>query len=106
MRKKIYVLIMLLPAWSCSDGSLASKEAMVDIDEFKVFELKRQAPKVRMIDLIEEVEIMRLEETDQSRLAFVTDLQQVGEKLVFRGSKEETIYFFLSKQTIYQVLTI
>ncbi|PIW03173.1 MAG: hypothetical protein COW40_16275 [Cytophagales bacterium CG17_big_fil_post_rev_8_21_14_2_50_40_13] len=90
----ICVLLLLLAVFSCSDGNLAGKEAMVDIDEFKVFELKRQAPKVRLVDLIEEVEIMRLEETDQSRLAFVTDLQQEGEMLVFRGSKEETIYFF------------
>ncbi len=61
-------------------------------DEFQVYQLDVNGPKVSFFDLIEKVEILRLEETEESLLAYVGGVIDTGDEFIFPSGKEGDIY--------------
>lgn len=61
-------------------------------DDFRVYQLDLNGPKASLFDLIEKVEIMRLEETEESLLAYVGGVIDTGDEYIFASGKEGDIY--------------
>lgn len=55
------------------------------MDAFKSYDLNKKHTKIKLTDLIQEVEFIRLEETAESLLGTVNDVHLVGDKFVFMG---------------------
>ncbi|KYG80627.1 6-bladed beta-propeller protein [Roseivirga ehrenbergii] len=67
-------------------------------DSFVSYGLSKNDRKIKLIDLIEEVEFIRLEETSESLLGSVGDVHVVGDKFVFMGNKYKGDIFVFSDQ--------
>ncbi|GAB5526349.1 MAG: hypothetical protein Roseis2KO_42210 [Roseivirga sp.] len=61
-------------------------------DDFQVYQIDVNGPKVSLFDLIEKVEIMRLEETEESLLSYVGQVIDTGDEYIFNSGKEGDIY--------------
>ncbi len=67
-------------------------------DEFKSYDLNKNHRKVKLTDLIQEVEFIRLEETAESLLGNVQDVHIVGDKFVFMGDTFKGNIFVFDNQ--------
>ncbi|HEY9117937.1 MAG TPA: 6-bladed beta-propeller [Roseivirga sp.] len=81
---------------SCSSGNKESSEQIPtrNIDEFTTYKLEEVANSGKWSDLISEIEITRLEETDETLLSYVFNLHHLGDKVVFTSGDENDIYTF------------
>lgn len=78
---------------ACSSGQEeATEQAAVVNTEFRSIPLSLNAPDTKLADLIESVEIVKLEETYESLLSFINAVHEVGDSYVF--SSEDGIYTF------------
>ena len=100
MRINICLLLLLLTAWSCAEkGKVNDKEA-ISLDDFKSYHLDLNLPKENFIDMIESVELMQFEETDESLLSTIRKINRLDDGFVFHTDKKlgtnehTTIYFF------------
>jgi hypothetical protein len=90
-------------ALSCgetSEDNIATIEN-TDLDVFKVYELDTAGQKVRFADMIESVELMRLEETDASLLSFITELVETDDHYLLTSGRGGDLFFY-SKEGKYE----
>tara|TARA_R110001592_G_scaffold135241_2_gene351385 strand:+ start:87 stop:1262 length:1176 start_codon:yes stop_codon:yes gene_type:complete len=67
-------------------------------DSFVSYDLSKNDRKIKLTDLIEEIEFIRLEETPESLLGSVGDVQVVGDKFVFVGNRFKGDIFVFDSQ--------
>ncbi len=80
--------------FSCAEkGGTSDKEA-VNLDEFRSYHLDINQPKERFSNLVESVEIVKLEETDNSLLSDVSNLKKTDDYLVFLSGGGANVYVF------------
>jgi hypothetical protein len=80
MKTNSYFLLLLLVVCSCSDGKQKSlDEPELTIDEFRSYKIDMDMSQTRLVDLIDTIEVMRLEETAESLLAHVNSLQEFSD---------------------------
>jgi len=81
---------------SCSSSGNESAEEVKaqSSDEFISYKLNEGVPKARWSDIIDEIKITRLEETDESLLSYVRDIHFSGENMVFVSGEESNVYTF------------
>lgn len=97
---KLYAAILLsfvLLFNSCSDseGEGNEQQNLSEVeDKFVSYNLTEDIPKVAWSDLIEKIEITRLEETDQSLLSYVRDLYFFEDNVIFVSGSENQIFTF------------
>ncbi|KYG80625.1 6-bladed beta-propeller protein [Roseivirga ehrenbergii] len=98
MKQFSLFFLLLLVTFSCSKNTSEEEtEAVVVTDDFKSYRLDGDQPQERFADLIESVEVVRLEETDNSLLAYVRNLQQTKDYLVFNSSTMESDVFVFDR---------
>lgn len=82
-------------------GTKTISENMADpaenTDAFRSYSVNIEKPKTRFADAFESVEVMQLEETDQSLLGSVGRVSKSGGKLIFPGYNNGEIYIFSDK---------
>jgi len=92
------LLLVLLLCYSC--GGLDSKETPATpqaIDTFKSYRIDINSPRVKLTDLIESIEILGLEETEESLLSDIREIFVYQDKLLFRYKKSGDIFIFNDK---------
>lgn len=90
-RSGVSILVMSLILTSCFDTE--KSETTVDKNAFQSYQMDLEAPKVELLDLIEELRVTRLEETDQSLLSNVVRIEYLnGRYLTF--NKMGDIFLF------------
>jgi len=95
MKQSSLFFFTLLVAFSCSKNvSEEEIEAVVVTDDFKSYRLDIDLPVERFADLIESVELVRMEETDNSLLSNIYDIHQSKDQLVFTSGKESDVFVF------------
>lgn len=93
----ITFLMVALSACGAKDGSENTSDSDKNVDKFRSYAINIEKPKVNFADVFEEVELMQLEETDQSLLSEVGRLTSVGDKLIFPGYDNGDVYIFSNK---------
>lgn len=96
--KYLSFFIFLLFLSSCgSKGEEQNSSSRSNIDEFRSYPIDLAAPKIKFTELIEAVEIVRLEETEESLLGNVYNIAFHNDLIVFPNVREKSLYFFNSK---------
>tara|TARA_R110000796_G_scaffold74374_1_gene167266 strand:- start:244233 stop:245441 length:1209 start_codon:yes stop_codon:yes gene_type:complete len=95
MKQFSLFFLLLLVTFSCSKNASEKKnEAVVVTDDFKSYRLDRDLSLERFSDLIESVELVRMEETDNSLLSYIYDVHQSKDQLVFTSGRESNVFVF------------
>lgn len=88
-----FFIVVLLLCWSCQSNE--STETVRDTsDQFTSYNLKIDPPKVKWTDLIDEIKIVGLEETEESLLGKIDNLTITESLIVYGRPGENTMYFF------------
>lgn len=96
--KYVSFFIFLLFVSSCgSKSEEQTSSSSLNRDAFKSYPIDLNAPKIKFADLIEEVEIVRLEETEESLLGSIFNVTLYKDLIVFPNVKEKSLYFFNNK---------
>lgn len=90
----LFSLAFGILVFGCSGGSHDSAESIVDIDEFSTYSLDVENSPTSFFDLIESVEILRLEETKESLLSNFYSIERLGSDFVFGDPNEGVVYMF------------
>jgi hypothetical protein len=93
------LLFLTLIHLSCSSNNSTEQESeLANIsDDFKSYNLDIDLPQKRFADLIASVEVIRLEETDNSLLSYIRNLQKTDDYLVFTISGPESDVFVFDR---------
>ena len=94
MRVNFSVLLLLLTAWSCAEKGASNDKKSTNLDGFKTFKIDTEAKPVSIFELIEEVEIMRLEETEESLLSYIQNVYSVESRIIFPSGNDGSIYTY------------
>ncbi|KYG78778.1 6-bladed beta-propeller [Roseivirga echinicomitans] len=95
MKQFILFLFILLVAFSCSKNTTKKEsESVVVTDDFKSYRLDIDLPVERFSDLIESVELVRMEETDNSLLSYIYAIDHTKGELVFTSGREDDVFVF------------
>ncbi len=88
--------LLCLFLWSCGtpENSENTADADKNADKFRSYAVNIEKPKVRFADIFESVEVMQLEETEESLLGAVARVSRTDDKLVFPGYNNGEIYIF------------
>lgn len=92
---KVFSAVLLLFLVSCVGNSddHNTNGASEDLDQFTTYEIDIHSKPVSFFDLVEEVEIVRLEETPESLLSRVNQLRFTNDFMIFPGGKGD-VYIF------------
>ncbi|MFT6871690.1 MAG: hypothetical protein ACJAVN_000692 [Roseivirga sp.] len=94
----INVILILTPfiLLSCGGESIVEEtEAQVDKqDSFQSYQLDLKGESILFADLIDNIEITRLEETKESLLAYVRQVEFIEDKMVIPSGDEGSIFVF------------
>lgn len=93
MKEKVLCFLIFAITMSCAGGG-EEETGNRNIDEFRTYKVDALSQPSNIFDFIEEVEVMRLEETENSLLRFVTEAHVLGDQIVFRDMMKGDIYFF------------
>ncbi|WP_339607469.1 6-bladed beta-propeller [uncultured Roseivirga sp.] len=100
MRINLSVLLLLLTLWSCAEKRSVNDKEATSLDDFKSYHLDLNLPKESFVDMIESVELMQFEETDESLLSTIRKINRLDDGFVFHTDKKIgaddhlSIYFF------------
>tara|TARA_A100000171_G_C2134439_1_gene149079 strand:- start:538 stop:1716 length:1179 start_codon:yes stop_codon:yes gene_type:complete len=100
MRINLSVLLLLLTLWSCAEKRSVNDKEATSLDDFKSYHLDLNLPKESFVDMIESVELMQFEETDESLLSAIRKINRLDDGFVFHPDKKIgaddhlSIYFF------------
>ncbi|WP_323757710.1 6-bladed beta-propeller [Roseivirga sp.] len=98
MKQFSLFFLLLLVTFSCSKNTSEEEiEAVVVTDDFKSYRLDMDLPVERFSDLIESVELVRMEETDNSLLSYIYAIDHTKGELVFTSGREDDVFVFDSK---------
>jgi hypothetical protein len=89
------VVFILLISLSCTDQeSEGVSEGFLVSDDFQSYSLDKGTPKVRFSQVIESIELVRLEETSNSLLSNFYGIEANTNHLVFTSGKELDVFVF------------
>lgn len=89
------ISISFIISCSSSENENSGEMKAQSSDEFISYKLNEGVPKVKWADLIEKIEITRLEETEESLLSYVRDVYVTDQdEVVFISGSESNIYTF------------
>ena len=95
MKIKYTLIILFLSLVSCaSDQEQQEIDQVIAKEGFKTFKIDTEAKPVSIFELIEEVEIMRFEETEESLLSYVQQVYSTEDRIVFPSGNDGNIYSF------------
>ena len=98
MNIKYALIILFLSLVSCaSDQEQQETEQLITKDEFKTFKIDTEAKPVSIFELIEEVEIMRFEETEESLLSYIYQVYSTEDEIIFPSGNDGSIYSYSKK---------
>lgn len=90
-------ILLISCVYGCGDGTTEiSSEPDEVSDEFRAYALDVDKSTIPFADVVDEVELMKLEETEESLLSSVFRVSEVGDKFIFPGDKGD-IYAFSNK---------
>jgi len=91
-----FILLFLVASlfYACGPKGSDTAEVNIDVDAFKSYAIDVNASKTPIFELIESVELMMLEETDESLLSYVTYMEEADDGFVFTSRNEGDIYFY------------
>lgn len=92
MKSRLYNILALVLVFGCSENSSDIK--MTDLDEFKTHAIDVERKPVSIFDQIESVEILRLEETQESLLSDFYNIERLGSHFVFGDPSDGVVYVF------------
>ncbi|MGB3151465.1 MAG: 6-bladed beta-propeller, partial [Maribacter sp.] len=94
--KNLYLFFLFLfLCLSCSDKPTENKAQPVSVsDDFVSYRLDSDQPQERFANLIESVEVVRLEETENSLLSYIYELKQTDDLFVFKSGRESDVFVF------------
>ena len=95
--KTTLLILSISLIFSCSSSENESSKEIeaVSSDEFISYKLNEGVPKVKWSDLIDKIEITRLEETEETLLSYVRDVHVTDkDEVVFVSGSESNIYTF------------
>ncbi|MBO6495126.1 MAG: 6-bladed beta-propeller [Roseivirga sp.] len=96
-KSQVALLAIILFAFSCSspENEESVSEQPLSSDEFISYKLTEGVSKVKWSDIIDEIQITRLEETEESLLSYVTDVHfNNKDQVVFSSGAESNIFTF------------
>ena len=94
MRINFSVLLLLIVLWSCSDEKLEGLDKSgLDIDEFRSYKIDMDMSQTKLADLIDTIEVIRLEETSESLLGYASRLQEYSRGFVMASEKVGVLFF-------------
>lgn len=94
--RKLPLLLGLILIVSCGN----KKETLEDKsnpDQFQSIVINRNPPELKFADLIEKVEVVKLEETEESLLGVIFNLTIHNDLIVIPNTKSNSLYFFNRK---------
>ena len=100
MRINFSVLLLLLTVWGCAEKGDVNDTEVTNLDNFKSYHLDLSSPKESFLDLIESVEFIQFEETDESLLSSIRKISHLNGDFVFStesqvsSSASGTVYIF------------
>ena len=86
-----YILLILL---SCCLGCGNKTQVEDSQDEFRSYKIDLHGDKTAFVDLIQSIEITRLEETEESLLRYVGQVEFYQDKMIIPSSSDGTIYIY------------
>lgn len=101
----LVAIILIVFSCSYSDSGDNVSDQPVSSDEFISYQLTADLPKAEWSEIIDQVEITRLEESEESLLSYVFNLHFVGDKIVFSNGDENSIYTFTKEGEFIQKFT-
>lgn len=98
MKINILIPLLLTLIFSC-DGNkqVAEENKLEEVNGFRSYPIDMNAPKVEFTDMVDEMHIIGLEETDESLLSFVSDVKQNDEYFYFFSGKANDLFFYSKK---------
>lgn len=94
VKSSLSILFISLVYFSCSKTETQSMDQEDNIDEFRTYPVDITAPATSIFDHIESVEVLGLEETDQSLLTRVSEINFLENHIVFKnGYKDEVLIY-------------
>ncbi len=89
-----FLFVFILSCSSSVESDVNESQKQQASDEFISYKLQEVERKGKWSDIIKEIEITRLEETDQTLLSYVFNLHMVGDQVVFSSGDDSDIYTF------------
>ena len=92
---KALSLVVLVVFVSCTknEPDNGGSDATQNLDEFTTYTVDINSKPISFFDLIEEVELVRLEETPESLLSWVSQLRFTDDLVIFPGNKGDVFTF-------------
>lgn len=94
MKNVLCNILALLLVYSCSGNGSIKGRAKTDLDDFKTFAIDVESKSISISDLVESVEILRLEETPKSLLSNFYNIERLGKNFVFNNPTEGVVFVF------------
>lgn len=98
MRHLTLSLILICCVFSCSQNgnNESSQSDRVAPDEFRVYTMDLKAKKAKLLDLVDNVELLRLEETEEGLLSMIGYFNETPNHYVFYGEDKKDIFIYSS----------
>ncbi|KOF03503.1 hypothetical protein OB69_06370 [Roseivirga seohaensis subsp. aquiponti] len=94
MRINFSVLLLLLTAWSCAEKGASNDKKGTNLDVFHTYKVDIKQNEAPIFDFIEEVEFVRLQETNESLLKPIYKLEIFDDNFIIPESDGSKIYLF------------
>ncbi len=92
---KIYLIPLAILLSSCGGGELSDKDAdRAKLDEFRSYPINMEAPKRKFSDMISQLRIVGMEETEASLLGILYNVMVTKDKILVPGSEGKIIRYF------------
>lgn len=94
--KMISILLLISGLYACGESGQNGVLPEVS-DDFRAYSIDIDKSTTPLIEVVDEVELLYLEETEESLLSYVFRVSEVGDKLIFPGDDKGDIYIYSSK---------
>lgn len=89
-----YVFLCLLLLLGCSGEKTGQEGPASASEEFRSYEIDVDAPRVPLADMIEQVEVLGLEETEASLLSYLSNISSIEDQLIFASGAKGEIFVY------------
>lgn len=90
------LVLLVICVFSCSDRNGVSNESKASsLDSFITYNIDIQSQAVRIADLVEEVELVKLAETPESLLSYANDLNILNTQMIIKGRRGDILFYNL-----------
>ncbi|KYG78781.1 6-bladed beta-propeller [Roseivirga echinicomitans] len=94
MKRNLFSLLILTLVFSCAEKGGVNDKQVTNLDDFRTYAIDVESKATPVFDLIEEVEVMRLEETEESLLGDVYKLDALEGEYVITYPRTGDNHFF------------